>query len=169
MGINIDEHTARRLDLYVRTLREIASDTGNGNAVVSAKYETLSLFYGPLQNCFRKETNTLSLRKPGISSEFFTLLKKYFKTEQHLSFYSDRLNITDRYLYVCVVSVTGKNPSYWIDYYIMLEAKKLLLENSLSVSQIANELGFSGPAQFGKFFKRLSGETATAFRKNYSG
>lgn len=167
--IQLDSPTSRRLELYVRTLREIATDPDSVSSLTSAKFETLSLFYGPLQNCFKKRQETsASLRKPVISSEFFSLLKAHFRTEHKLKFYADHLNITDRYLYVCVMAATGRTPSYWIDYYMMLEAKKLLLENKLTINQIADALGFSGPSQFGKFFKKHEGESAGAFRINYS-
>lgn len=166
--VRIDAASARRLDLYVETLREIASDPTDSNGVASAKYETLSLFYGPLVKCFKNKHDTLSMRKQQLSSGFFSLMTVNFRREHQLKFYADRLFITDRYLYVCVMSVTGKTPSYWIDFYLLLEAKKLLVEENLSINQIADTLGFSGPSQFGKFFKKHEGVSAGAFRKNYS-
>lgn len=166
--IRIDEKSERRLELYVNTLRDIAAEPDSANSVTCAKFETLSLFYGPLQNCFKKRSSTRSLRKLSLSSEFFSLLKDNFRTEHQLKFYSDMLNITDRYLYVCVVAVTGKTPSYWIDYYLLLEAKKLLIENLLTISQISEIMGFAGPSQFGKFFKKHEGVSARTFRMNYS-
>lgn len=166
--IHINGPLARRLDLYVSTLREIASDADSESGITCAKFETLSLFYGPLRNCFRKR-RVSSSRKNFISSGFFTILNIHFRTEHQLKYYAGVLNITDRYLYVCVMSVTGKSPSYWIDCYLMREAKKLLVENTLSINQIAEILGFSGPSQFGKFFKKHEGRSAGIFRANYSG
>lgn len=166
--IRLDDASSRRLELYVRTMREIAKDPDNVNGLVSARHETLSLFYGPLQKCFVTGGDTVSSRKPVVSSGFFSLLKLHFRTEHQLGFYSAQLNISDRYLYVCVKSTTGKTPSYWIDYYILLEAKKLLIENVLSINQISGRLGFAGPSQFGKFFKKHENRSAAAFRSNYS-
>lgn len=166
--IHVDEASSKRLDLYVQTLREIARDPDNVNGLVSARFETLSLCYGPLGKCFHTVGNVASLRKPLVSSGFFSLLKVHFRTEHKLSFYSEQLNISDRYLYVCVKSTTGKSPSYWIDYYVMLEAKKLLIENVLSVNQISDRLGFAGPSQFGKFFRKHENMSAITYRKNYS-
>lgn len=166
--IQIDEPTAKRLELYVRTLREIVKDSDNENCVACARFETLSLFYGPLQNCFRKKTPSRSIRKSLVSTDFFSLLKVNFKTEKQLKFYAGSLNITDRYLFASVLSTTGKSPSYWIDYYLMLEAKRLLIENDLSISQISKVLGFAGPSQFGKFFKRHEKKSAGQFRMDYS-
>lgn len=166
--IHIDEASSARLELYVQTLREIAKDPDDVNGLVSAKFETLSLFYGPFGKCFRTGDSAASSRKPLVSSGFFSLLKVHFRTEHMLSFYSAQLNISDRYLYVCVNSTTGKAPSYWIDYYILQEAKKMLIENVLSVNQISDRLGFAGPSQFGKFFRKHESMSAVAYRKSYS-
>lgn len=166
--IRIDSASAKRLDLYAAMLREIAGDVTNSNNVVCAKHETLSLFYGPLFKAFKNSNGTFSMRKQQLSSDFFALLVENFRTEHQLKYYADRLFITDRYLYVCVVSVTGKTPSYWIDFYLLQEARKLLVEDTLSINQIADRLGFSGPSQFGKFFKKHEGVSAGSFRNNYS-
>lgn len=166
--IPVDGPTSRRLDLYVRTMCEIAADAGNADSLACAKFETLSLFYGPLRKCFAPKKRSRSLRKPYLSSEFFSLLKVHFRKEHRLGFYSDMLNITDRYLYVCVMSTTGRAPSYWVDFYLMLEAKKLLMENELSINQIADRLGFSGPSQFGKFFRKHEGVSSGTFRNSCS-
>lgn len=166
--ISVDPRSARSLDLYARTMREIASEPGNRNSVTCAKFATLTLFYGPLQNCFKKKADLPSLRKQKVSSGFFDLLKENFRTEHQLDFYAGRLFITDRYLYACVSSTSGKSPSYWIDYYLLLEAKKLLVGNILSIDQISERLGFAGSSQFGKFFKKHEGVSAGAFRREYS-
>lgn len=166
--IGLDTSSSRRLDLYARTMREIAVETTDSDSVISARYETLSLFFGPLQKCFKVRKNVGSSRKPILSSEFFGLLKEHFRTEHQLKYYADRMNITDRYLYSCVVSATGKAPSYWVDCYLLLEAKRLLVENVLSINQISETLGFSGPSQFGKFFKKHEGMSAREYRTNYS-
>jgi len=47
----------------------------------------------------------------------------------------------------------------------LLEAKRLLVYSSMTLSQIADALQFSEPAYFSRFFKRLTGQTPSAFRQ----
>ena len=46
-----------------------------------------------------------------------------------------------------------------------MKARKLLMDDSLSISQIAGELGFRQILYFFEFFRRASGITPMEFRK----
>ena len=59
----------------------------------------------------------------------------------------------------------GHHPCYFYDQKILSEAKKLMLETSLSVAEIARKLTYD-PANFSKFFKKYSGVTPGQFREN---
>ncbi|WP_153676373.1 helix-turn-helix domain-containing protein, partial [Pseudomonas aeruginosa] len=48
---------------------------------------------------------------------------------------------------------------------LLLEAKRDLVYTAMTVNEIADRLGFSEPAYFTRFFKRLSGVSPSAFRK----
>jgi AraC family transcriptional regulator, transcriptional activator of pobA len=48
---------------------------------------------------------------------------------------------------------------------IILEAKRLLVNNDMTVLEIANYLNFADNSYFSKFFKRLEGVTPEEFRK----
>lgn len=47
---------------------------------------------------------------------------------------------------------------------LLLEAKRELCYTSLQIQQIADDLGFSGPAYFTRFFRRLSGKSPQEWR-----
>ena len=47
----------------------------------------------------------------------------------------------------------------------MHEAEALLEDSSLQIAEIANELGFSDPAYFSRFYKRLSGRSPNRQRR----
>ncbi|MNF13714.1 Transcriptional activator NphR [compost metagenome] len=49
---------------------------------------------------------------------------------------------------------------------LLLEANRNLIYTSLTVNQISELLGFSEPAYFTRFFKRLTGITPGAFRRS---
>jgi AraC-like DNA-binding protein len=48
----------------------------------------------------------------------------------------------------------------------MSEAKSLIQFTQFDIAEIAYQLNFSDPANFGKFFKKHSGQTPLGFRKS---
>ena len=104
-------------------------------------------------------------RKEEITVQFLKLLPSYFKEERSIKFYAELLFVTPKYLSETVKEATGKTPSHFIDEMVMLEAKVLLNDASLSIAQIAEELHFSDQFFFSKFFKRIAGITPSQYRK----
>ena len=60
----------------------------------------------------------------------------------------------------------GKNLSYLIAQKRMEAAKRLLLQEDCSVSEVAERVGISDYNYFTKVFRSVTGVTPTAFRKN---
>jgi len=156
----------RALELYVRILREIASQGDEKSKRVSAKFATLAMFYGSLQYAFIKKIDTEAYRGPRVSAQFFTLLEAHFKEEHTLSYYSSQMKMTRQYLHVTVMAATGKAPGYWVDQYLVNEAKKLLSEPTIPIYEISEILHFKGCEQFGRFFKKQTGMTPRDYRKS---
>lgn len=157
------------LDRYGETLFSFVRSPRIKNKLLCAKHLTLALFYGPMYDFFKKREESATFRTPKISSDFFDLLQVNFKNEHNLSFYAGRLSISEKYLYVTVMSATGKGPRYWIDYYLIVEAKKLLSDRDLTVQQVADQLQFSSLSSFSKYFSRLTGVSPSKFREEASG
>lgn len=151
---------------YVSALMDIASKGRLPNSLICAKLITLALFYGPLYDIMKNKREATTSRSPSISSQFFDLLESNFKEQHNISFYADSLNISKTYLYQCVVSTSGKSPSYWIDYYRISFAKNSLEDMDLSILQIAHSLNFAGLPQFAKFFKKQTGLSPRDYRQS---
>ena len=82
-----------------------------------------------------------------------------------VSQFADWLNVSTNHLNKVVKASTGQSPSVWVDKRRMLEAKVLLYQSTLSIGQIALELGFGDQASFGKFFRRHAHVSPSAFRR----
>ena len=93
-----------------------------------------------------------------------TYLNVNFNEHRCLEFYADKLCITTKYLSNITRMVTHKSASKLISLAIIGEAKKLLVESRMTVSQIADKLGFPNVSSFGKYFKKEVGVTPTKFR-----
>jgi AraC-like DNA-binding protein len=101
-----------------------------------------------------------------IFQTFLKYVEKHYKSERSVKFYADKLCFTPKYLSSVIYHVSGKHASEWLDSYIELEIKMLLKSTDITIQQIAYELNFSSPSHFGKFFKRLTGLSPKAYRRN---
>jgi AraC family transcriptional activator of pobA len=75
------------------------------------------------------------------------------------------LNVTPNHLNKSVKSSTGKSATKWIEETILLEAKYLLFQTTLSVSEIAMQVGHEDHSYFSRFFKKHEGLTPVQYRK----
>jgi AraC family transcriptional activator of pobA len=104
-------------------------------------------------------------RKEELHLRFSHLLTDHVRQERSVRFYAAKLYVTPKYLTETVKEVTGKTAGELIDERVMREAKLLLNDTTLSVTDIAGELHFSDQFFFRKFFKRHQGLTPTEFRR----
>ncbi|MDD2899180.1 MAG: helix-turn-helix transcriptional regulator [Desulfuromonadaceae bacterium] len=93
-----------------------------------------------------------------------TLIEQKFKTEHAVSFYAAELGLSQRKLGDVVKLYTGKYVSDVIDDRLIAEAKRLLIFSSLTIKEIAFELGFEEHSYFTKVFKKLTGKTPSDFK-----
>jgi AraC family transcriptional activator of pobA len=104
-------------------------------------------------------------RNDQLVHSFKVLLDKHFKEEKMVADYSGKLFVTSNYLNEIIKKNTGYSASYHIRERIVLEAKRLALYSSLSMKEIAYELGFLDTAHFSKLFKMTTGQNFSQFKK----
>ena len=75
-------------------------------------------------------------------------------------------HISTKHLSQTLKNITGKVAKDHIQDRLALEAKRLLLHTSLSVKEIAYEIGFEEPLHFSGFFKKRVGVSPSQFRQN---
>lgn len=63
-------------------------------------------------------------------------------------------------------NVMGKPPASYLTEWRMLQAKQLLLQTSIDMSEIIERVGYGSDAAFVRAFKRKFGETPARFRRN---
>jgi AraC family transcriptional regulator, transcriptional activator of pobA len=99
-----------------------------------------------------------------ILENFKNLLNRNYKEVTTVSEFAKLLNITPNYLNIIVKETTGLTANEFIHKRIVLEAKRLLINNPHDIVQIAFELGFKDASYFARFFKRTTGLNPTEFR-----
>lgn len=107
-----------------------------------------------------------SSRKHDLVAQFASLINQHFKQHRNVKYYADLLFITPKYLAEIVHEVTGESASVLIDEKVMYEAKLLLHNPKLTISQIAETLHFSNQSFLGKFFKRHIGLSPSEYRSH---
>ncbi|MGC3964447.1 MAG: helix-turn-helix domain-containing protein [Rhodocyclaceae bacterium] len=100
---------------------------------------------------------------------FRTLVEEHYATARTVSFYAERLHITESRLSRLCERLAGKSASALIHERILMEARRRLLYIAAPVSKIAFELGFEDPAYFCRFFKKSTGMTPSEFRARAPG
>lgn len=105
-------------------------------------------------------------RKEDITMRFGSLALKHFKERKQLQFYASKVFVTPKYLTETVKEVTGKTAGQILDELLIREAKLMLKDINMGISEIAIELNFGNQSFFGKFFKRHVGRSPREFRAN---
>lgn len=101
-----------------------------------------------------------------LVSRFQKLVGHHFLSKRKVADYAGLLSVTANHLNRTVKEVTGKTASESISEMLVQEAKAILKYTDASVAEIAYQLNFSEPASFNRFFKKMTGDTPLAFRKN---
>ncbi|MCC8424598.1 helix-turn-helix domain-containing protein [Mucilaginibacter sp. UR6-11] len=96
---------------------------------------------------------------------FQKLIEKNYTTIRLPKQYAELLYITPNHLNALCNDVLGISAGEVIRNRIALEAKRLLINNDLTVLEIANQLNFTDNSYFTKFFKKQVGVTPEEFRK----
>ncbi|MDE6121446.1 MAG: helix-turn-helix domain-containing protein, partial [Muribaculaceae bacterium] len=105
-------------------------------------------------------------RRSGYVHEFMKLVHLYYTRERSVSFYASKLFISPKYLSLLVKEATGHSAAWWIDSFVITEAKNLLRYSGKNIQQVAYALNFSNQSSFGKYFKHLIGMSPTEFQKS---
>ncbi|PKK37457.1 AraC family transcriptional regulator [Siphonobacter sp. SORGH_AS_0500] len=85
-----------------------------------------------------------------------------------VKYLADQVNLSPNYLSDLLKKETGMNAQDRIHYYLIEEAKDLLLNSDLSISELAYKLGFAYPQYFSRLFKAKTGILPLDYRhKNF--
>lgn len=102
--------------------------------------------------------------KKKLFIDFFMLVKKHFKDNRDLSFYSEQLFVTPKYLSEVVKGYYGTSAKKLIEDLVIHEAKFLLADRTVPIYEVSSELNFNDQSMFGKYFKNATGLSPKAYR-----
>ena len=110
-----------------------------------------------------------------LLSKLEMLLSDYFNSDKvhkqglpTVQYISEQLNISPNYLSDMLRLLTGQSTQQHIHDKLIEKAKELISTTSLSVSEIAYQLGFEYPQSFSKLFKNKTNVSPLEFRHNFN-
>lgn len=153
--LKIESELAQNIDSYSQVL--IASN-------IELLLNYCSRYYGR-QFITRKSANI------DVVSNIENILKGYFENEERrnegmpsVKYLASKVNLSPGYLSDLLKKETGLNAQDHIHYFVIEQAKNILLLTNQSVSEIAYSLGFEYPQYFSRLFKQKTGKTPIEFR-----
>jgi AraC-like DNA-binding protein len=143
---------------------------GYSQALIISNVELL------LNYCARYYGRQFITRKPAnleIITRVEKLLKDYFEKEDHrnegmpsVKYLANKMNVSPGYLSDVLKKETGLSAQDHIHYFVIEQAKNILIQTNQSVSEIAYALGFEYPQYFSRLFKQKTGKTPLEYRSD---
>jgi len=104
-----------------------------------------------------------------------TLLTDYFDSGQveksglpTVQYLANQLHVSPNYLSDMLRSITGQSTQHHIHHKLIEKAKEILTTTSLSIGEIAYQLGFEYPQSFSKLFKSKTQVSPLEFRQAFN-
>lgn len=104
-----------------------------------------------------------------------SILNEYFNSDKisklgipTVQYVADALNLSPSYLSDLLRNITGQNAQQHIHNFLIEKAKEVISTTSLTVSEIAFQLGFEHQSSFNKFFKAKTNLSPLQFRQSFN-
>ncbi|CAD5251122.1 MULTISPECIES: AraC family transcriptional regulator [unclassified Imperialibacter] len=124
---------------------------------------------------YRRQFITRKAANHDLLEKLEELLDHYFDNQDSptqglpsVQFLADQLNLSPSYLSDMLRALTGQNARQHIHFKLMEKAKELLSTTSLTVSEVAYQLGFEHSQSFSKFFKTKAKLSPLEFRQSFN-
>jgi len=159
---SLNKKTKPKFEKIFNLIKETVSIEHFHQAAILRSYLYILIFeLDAIKNAFSNK----EIQNP-LFEKFKETVEKDFIKYRSPAYYADHLNVTRKYLSEVIKNNSGKTTREWIDNMVILEAKVLLHNKSLTINQISDTLNFSNQSVFGKFFKTQTGISPLEYRVN---
>ena len=134
-----------------------------GSLCLTMMYDIFDFHYG------RDGDVPATVRAGYIVSEFMRMLSEgESRTHRTVSWYAEKLNVSEKYLSATVKRLTGGSVMSYIDRHTVPILKEYLKDPRLSLSQIADIMNFSSANYFTRYCTKHLGQTPGSYRNKVS-
>lgn len=156
-----DEAKARIIPLLERLIAEYKAGD-------DCRFDILRVY---LMAVFTELKAFVNYSKPNISNSAYLITEQYKKylsqyiyEKQKTTDYAEMMAISPNHLNKCVKMTLGKSAHDLLKEMLLLEAKFLLKQSDLNISEIAFKIGRNEISDFGRFFKAQTGMSPSEYR-----
>jgi len=146
----------------------LSYENTNDNQHKVATIKLLALLYQlkEFTTAFKQWEEGFTTPQQILLHKFVQLVNNFYIEKRTIEEYATLLHVTPNYLSQSIKSASGKNALSYINDRLLSEAKSLIEFTDFDIAEIAYQLNFSDPANFGKFFKKHTGFTPLEYRKS---
>ena len=164
----LDRITFAMLEPFFREVFDVYRRR-NHNKHIEARIRMLALLYHMKEMIVDvNDAARFATPQQMLFNKYLQLVNNHYIDKRTVNEYAAMLAVTPNHLSSSVKSVSGRNALSFISERLHGEAKSLLLYTDLDIAEITYQLGFTDPANFGKFFKKLEGFSPSEFRRSYN-
>lgn len=175
----LTESEARLIDEYSISPRPIVPDADTVSDIVtlcsmlerhSAAVGISTALAGAVKSLVLSAVSTPDRKASGrymaITLKLRKLIDLHLTEQKSPVAYASMLSISEVYLNEVVKGATGLSVGAYIRGRVLVEARRLLIYTSMSAQEIAYSLGYDDYPYFSKLFRKHTGVSPTAYRKN---
>jgi AraC-like DNA-binding protein len=131
----------------------------------------IELFLNYCKRYYGRQFITRTNQNKDLIVKFENFLSEYVNSDKlrtlgipSVKHCAEAMNLSANYFGDLLKSETGKNAQEHIHYFLLEQAKNLLVSSEKRINEIAYDLGFEYPQNFSKLFKKKVGLSPTDFR-----
>lgn len=148
-------------------LQEMVREQGAPDAFDNSQYQRnlLRNFLILMERVKRGNTAIVCNDSLGLYLRFRNLLENKISYKTRVSDLCDELHVTPKQMNSAMKLFSSETAKQYIDNRVILEIKRLLTYSSLTIKEIAYEVGFDDPTNFTKYFKARTNQLPSAYQK----
>jgi AraC family transcriptional regulator, transcriptional activator of pobA len=143
------------------------SSADNKNTIATMKLLALLYQLKEFTTAFTQWEQGFTSPQQILFQKFTQLVNNFYVEKRTVEEYAALLFVTPNHLSQSVKLITQKNALSFINERLMTEAKSMIQFSTMDIAEIAYQLNFSDPANFGKFFKKHAELTPVEYRKQH--
>ncbi|GKT34000.1 helix-turn-helix domain-containing protein, partial [Aduncisulcus paluster] len=129
-------------------------------ALVHSHLRTLMLYIHQQASLVKRDKEPFKYQ---IFMDFMELVESHYKDKHTVAEYADLLHVSPKTVNAYTRKAVDKSAKQFIIDRLVLEIKRYLSTGDMTMSQIAEELGFTEQTNMTKFFKRYTGMVPSDF------
>lgn len=165
--IQLKNSVLERVNLLFEELlfqSELVKSNGNTDIL---RVILLHIFLLMDENTAKVHSNTVAGSRQMLMKNFRRLIEQHYKTMRLPKEYADLLYITPNHLNALCQEMVNTTAGELIRQRVLLEAKRLLINADLNISEIAYTLNFKDNSYFSRFFRKYEKISPEDFRARF--